>query len=400
LDFCQVIAGGYSTTIMADLGAEVVKVEPPGTGDTMRLVGPRIKGESSFFLHKSRNKKSICIDLKKQEGIELIKKLIPHFDAVTENFTPGVMKKLGLGYDEVREIKEDIIYLSVSGYGQNNDYSDRLAYDIMVQAETGLTSLNGLPEQGRPLRSPLSVADYAAATYGALGLASALYHHDRTGKGQYIDVAMYDSLISFMDNTFLICDAFRDDIEKGADQEQLGLLNTGNRHPDAAPHGIYKTLDGYIAHTQLSNAMWHALLKIIGKKELISDQSYNTLKGRIKHWKKIDMMIEQWTKEHTSDEVVKIFKENKLPVGKIRTVYETFNNAHNEKRGVFTEIEHPVSGKRKVTSIPVKFSETPARVNDPSPSLGEHNYDVFSDILGYTKEQIDKLVEKGILHNK
>ncbi|MBI4645786.1 MAG: CoA transferase [Bacteroidia bacterium] len=199
--------------------------------------------------------------------MELIKKLLPHFDVVTENFKPGIMNKLGLGYNEVIKIKKNIIYSSVSGYGHNNKNSSKPAYDIIVQAESGLSSLNGTRD---PLRSPLSVADYISGTYSALAITAALYHLKNTGKGQYIDVAMYDSLMSLMDNTFLICGANQENIRNGADLTELGLKSTANRHPAASPHGIYKTKDGYIAHMSLSNIMWHKLLKIIGKEELIN----------------------------------------------------------------------------------------------------------------------------------
>ena len=173
LDFCQVIAGSYTTTILGDLGAEVIKVEQPVSGDALRKVGPMINNRSGFFILTNRNKKSISIDLKKPEGLDLIKSMVPHFDVITENFKPGVMRELGLEYEDVKKLKKDIIYLSVSGYGHNNKYSKRPAYDIIIQAETGLASLNGFAEHGIPLRSPLSVSDYTAGTYGALAVSSA-----------------------------------------------------------------------------------------------------------------------------------------------------------------------------------------------------------------------------------
>lgn len=397
LDFCQVIAGSYATTIMADLGAEVVKVEQPETGDTLRRVGPMVNGQSCFFILTNRNKKSISVDLKKQEGIELIKKLIPHFDVITENFKPGVMDALGLSYEEVKKIKKNIIYISVSGYGHNNRYSSRPAYDIIVQAESGLSSLNGL---GEPQRSPLSIADYSSGTYSALAIASALYHLKNTGTGQYIDVAMYDTLISLMDNTFLICGVNQDKIRNGTDLTELGLKSLGNHHPGNSPHGLYRTKDGYIAHMCLSNVMWHKLLKIIGKEELIDEPKYEELDNRKKYWKEIDYFLEEWTSGHTTDEVIKILGENKLPCSKVRSVVEVFNDPHNDERGVFHEIDDPRAGKLKITNTPIKFSGTPAQIKSTAPSLGEHSYEVCMNILGYSKEQVDELIEKNVLYKK
>ncbi len=400
LDFCQVIAGSYTTTILGDLGAEIIKVEQPGSGDSLRNVGPMIKNTSAFFILTNRNKKSISIDLKKTEGIDLVKSMIPYIDVITENFKPGVMSELGLGYEDVKKLKEDIIYLSVSGYGHNNKYSKRPAYDNIIQAETGLASLNGFPEHGIPLRSPLSVSDYTAGTYGALAISSALYHLKNTGKGQYIDIAMYDALISIMDNTFLICDSKKEEISSGVKLEELGLKSTGNRHPDSSPHGFYRTKDGYIAHTSLTNNMWNKVLRIIGKEELLEKKEYQTLNSRKIHWKEINKIMEEWTQLHSTDEVISVFNENRLPCGKIRSIDEVYNDDHNNERGVFAEIEQPHAGKLKITNIPIKFSETPAKINNPSPSLGENTYDIFRDILNLSKEKVDELIEKNVIFIK
>ncbi|MBU0764739.1 MAG: CoA transferase, partial [Bacteroidetes bacterium] len=387
--------GSYATTILADLGAEVVKVEQPETGDTLRQVGPVVNGRSCFFILTNRNKKSICVDLKKQEGIELIKKLIPHFDVITENFKPGIMEKLGLSYNEVKKIKKNIIYSSVSGYGHNNKNSSKPAYDLIVQAESGLASLNGT---GEPLRSPLSVADYTSGTYSALAIASALYHLKNTGNGQYIDVAMYDSLISLMDNTFLICGVNQDNIRNGAGLTELGLKSTGNHHPGNSPHGLYRTKDGHISHVCLSNASWHKLLKIIGKEELINKPEYEKLDSRNKYWREIDNFIEEWTCRHTTDEVIKIFNGNKLPCGKVKSVDEVYNDPHINERGVFHQVDDPVTGKIKITNTPIKFSGTPAQITSTAPSLGEHSYEVCMNLLGYAKEKVDELIERNVLY--
>lgn len=406
LDFTQVISGSYATTIMGDMGAEVVKVEPPVHGDTLRFAGPMYKGESGFFLLNNRNKKSISVNLKVPEGLTLVKELIPHFDVITQNFKPGVMDKLGLGYDEVKKLREDIIYVSVSGYGYNNKYSNRPAYDNIIQSETGLAAQNGMPDIGTPLRCPLSISDYVAGIYSALSMATALYHRKNTGKGQSIDIAMYDALISIMDNSFLMCDLMKDQIaEGGPDKKEenlkkMGLRSSGNRHAGAAPHGFYKTSDGYFAHMSLTKEMWHKLLEIIGRSDLIGNPKYEELDNRKLLWREIDGIVEEWSSKHTTNEVIRIFEENRLPIGKVRTVDEVYEDPHSKERGIFQEVEHTVAGKMRITNIPIKFSETPTQIRKSSPLLGEHNYEIFSGLLKYPKERVDELLEKKILYQE
>lgn len=397
LDFCQVIAGSYATTMLGDMGAEIIKVEQPTTGDTLRNIGPMLNGESGFFQLNNRNKKSICIDLKKAEGIGLVKELIVHCDVITENFKPGVMNNFGLSYDEVKKIKPDIIYASVSGYGHNNDYSTRTAYDLIMQAETGLASLNNFPGDAKPQRSPLSVADYGAGSYCAFAISSALFHKKNTGIGQYIDVAMYDSLISYMDNTFVLCESKKEEIESGQDLESLGLESTGNRHPETSPHGIYKTSDGHVAHLSLTNIMWEKLLKMMGSEQYVNHSDFKTVQNRRTNWREVDKIVESWTSQHTTEQVLKAFNENKLPVGKVKNISEVFNDPHNDKRQVFHQIDHPVAGKVKITNTPIKFSETPAVIHTAAPSLGEHNEEIFKNILGYSQQKIDELIKKKIV---
>lgn len=405
LDFTQVIAGSYATTILGDMGAEVVKIEPPGHGDTLRLAGPMYKGESGFFLLNNRNKKSVSLDLKKPESIELIKKLIPQFDIVTQNFKPGVMEKLGLGYEDLKKVKEDIIYVSISGYGLNNAYSNRPAYDNIIQGHAGLMALNGRSDNHIPMRSPLSISDYTVGIYSALAMASAVYHHEKTGEGQFVDLAMYDSLISIMDNSFLIAHLNHQEIERLSDDreeflEKIGILRSGNRHPGAAPHGVYKTQDGHIAHMSLTNRMWHALLEIIGREDLIGDPYYEVLDNRKADWKQIDEMIERWSETKTSEEVLRIFQEHKLPCEKIRNVHEVITDPQSDERGIFAEVEHKTAGRIKITNVPIKFSRTPTKIHSPSPLLGEHNREILGGMLGFSDETIDSLVREGVVFEK
>lgn len=408
LDFTQVISGSYATTIMGDLGAEILKVEPPVSGDTLRFAGPMYRGESGFFLLNNRNKKSISINLKAKEGIAIIKDLIPHCDVLTQNFTPGVMDKFGLGYEDARKLRTDLIYVCVSGYGYHNRYSQRPAYDNIIQSEAGLAAQNGLPDHGTPLRSPLSISDYAAGMYSAMAMACALYHRRATGEGQFVDIAMYDSLISMMDNSFLICDLMGDELrkhptdslEKTEVLQRLGLRSSGNRHPGAAPHGFYRTRDGYIAHMSLTNKMWHKLLTIIGREDLIGNPKYEKLDSRKALWREIDEMVERWSSTVTTEEALQTLQKNELPCGKVRTVDEVYVDAHSRERQIFHEVEHSRAGKMRITNVPIKFSKTPTCIERGSPLLGEHNEEILGGLLGYSKEKIHSLTENKILYTE
>ncbi|OFX43656.1 MAG: hypothetical protein A2046_16015 [Bacteroidetes bacterium GWA2_30_7] len=395
LDFCQVIAGSYATTLLADLGAEIIKVEPPEVGDTLRNTGPKINGVSTFFIQVNRNKKSLCIDLKSPKGLEIIKKLIPHVDVISENFKPGVMEKFGLSYEDVKKLKENIIYVSVSGYGHNNKNSHKPAYDIMIQAESGLASLNGFPENNMPLRSPLSVVDYISATNAAFAISSALYHLKATGIGQFVDIAMYDSIISIMDNSFLIYESIKNKSE--IDLIKEGIKSTGNHHPGTSPHGCYKTSDGYIAHTSLTNEMWSKILKIIEREDLLNNEKFNSPDKRKQSWQEVDKILEEWSSKNSTDEVIKAFYSERLPCGKVRNIDEVFNDSHNSEREIFKEINHPIAGRLKITNTPMKFNETPVQIKTNAPSLGEHTKEIMNKYLNLSDSELNTLFAYKVL---
>lgn len=366
LDFTQAVSGPFCTSLFSDLGADVVKVESPGHGDMLRLTAPKRNGVSSFFVALNRNKRSLELDLKTAEGRETIRRLLPHFDVIVENFRPGVMASLELDYESVKCIAPRIIYASISGYGQNNSSSRRAAYDLIMQCETGLVSTNGFPDSGTPARVPLSVSDYVAGLYCAFGIAGALVHRMKTGEGQCIDVAMYDSLISIMDNTFML-----------RQMEGTVLSHMGNRHPATSPHGIYRTADGFVSHISLTQKMWETLLNIMGRPELGADPRFATINARILHWREVDQLIEDWTSSRPSAEVVETFNRHGLPCGLCRTIETAMENPHNTERGVFTKVDDPLAGEVLVPSLPIRFSRTPAETPRPSPRLGEHTEDVL-----------------------
>jgi crotonobetainyl-CoA:carnitine CoA-transferase CaiB-like acyl-CoA transferase len=401
LDLSRVIAGPYCTALLADLGADVVKVESVDHGDPMRASGPTSRGESCFFVVHNRSKRSLALDLKHPEGLRVMRELCPHFDVVVENFRPGVMRALGLDYEAVRALRRDVVYLSISGYGQGNARSGLPAYDNIIQCEAGLAWLNGPPGSGAPQRSPLSISDYAAALYGAFAVSSALFHRGRTGEGQYIDVAMFDTLVSVMDAAFLIADMHRGEIDSATDHtaslEALGLMSLGNRHPGASPHGFFRTTDGHVAHMSLTDAMWRDLLGVLGRDDLVGDARYATLEARKSRWREVDAVIEAWTSTRSTDEVIGVLQARGLPCGRARTVDQVAADPHMAERGVFTPVDHPVAGRVQVPSVPIKFSGAPAAITRPSPLLGEDSSDVLKEILGYSDDDVQRLAAKGVL---
>ncbi len=395
LDFGQIVAGGHLSAMLADLGANVVKVEAL-TGDPLRTSGPLQFGESSYFSQENRGKKSIALNLKAPEAVEIVKKLLPHFDVVIENFRPGTMAKFGLTYEDCRQINPAIIYLSISGFGQNNSRTMEPAYDIILQAESGLARQTGYDA---PARIPASLADYAAALNGAVALLAALRYRDQSGVGQYIDLAMYDTLLAMTDNSFSIWQkmaAAGASANDEAAQKAAGLISCGSSHPGTAPHGFYPTSDGYIAHMSLSEKMWQDLCGLIERPDLAADSTLdNPSKRRAAH-ERIDRAISEWTSRQTTARVIEMFRAARLPVAKVRTIAEAAGDKHNEERGIFCKLKQG-DGTVKVPDFPAKLSETPAAPGAKAPALGEHTDEILAQYLALTPAEIKSLKERKII---
>ncbi|MBL4954344.1 CoA transferase [Neobacillus sp. YIM B02564] len=366
LDFTRVLAGPYCTMLLADMGAEVIKIEKPGTGDDTRGFGPYQNNESGYFMFLNRGKKSIELNLKSNESIELLKELIKEADVVIENFRPGVMKKLGLDYENLKQLNPGIIYASISGFGQYGPYSARPAYDLVAQAMGGLASITGHPQQP-PTRVGSSLGDMSAALYTAYGIMVALFHRQRTGEGQCIDVAMVDSIFSLLESNVM-----RYTIE-GIVPERIG-----SRHPISSPFDIFKAQDGYIVIAVANDSLFKRLCSIMGRPELEQDERFCKDALRTKHVDELKLIIEDWLRAYTVEEAVEMMNNGGVPSSPILNIQEICEDDHIAVREMLVELEHPIAGKTKILGNPVKFSKTPAIINKPSPSLGEHTDEILS----------------------
>lgn len=385
LDFTRVLAGPYCTMLLADMGAEVIKVEKPGTGDDTRGFGPFQNGESGYFMYLNRGKKSIALDLKKPKSIEIIKQLVKETDVIIENFRPGVMKKLGLDYETLREINPKLIYASISGFGQYGPYSQRPAYDIVAQAMGGLASITGYPDTP-PTRSGASLGDMGAALYAAFGIMVALYHRERTGKGQFLDIAMLDSIYALLESNVM-----RYTVE-GIVPERIG-----SRHPISSPFDIYKAKDGYIVIAVANDALFAKLCKVMGQPELAEHEKFKIDPLRTENESQLKEIIESWLRELTVEEAVELINNEGVPCSPILNIKEITESEHIKIRSMIVEVEHEKGGKFVIPGNPVKLSQTPPMIEGAAPNLGEHTVEILRNVLNMDEAQLKNLKEQGVI---
>ena len=376
LDFTRVIAGTFCTMYLADLGAEVFKVELPKTGEVMRVQPPVKNGESGFFITLNRGKKSVSLDLKSEKAKEIIYKMVEKVDVVVENFKPGVMEKLGFGYEKFSKLNPSIIYGSISGYGQTGPLSDLPSYDLCIQAMCGLMSMNGYPDKP-PLRIGNSITDYMSGVLMVIAILGALrYRDNHNNEGQYIDISMYDAGMTMLENS-----VSRYDLTG----EIGGLI--GSHHPSAAPHNVYKTADGFVTIIVIEDNSWKKLAHIIGKPELGNDPEYSTIVQRLSRVEKVDEIVESWSKTKTSAEIMAIFKEERLACGTVHNVKEVSEAEHSNARGMLVQLNQPQMGTVKIPGCPINFSKTPIELSTPAPLVGEHTKEVLTKFLGFSDEE-------------
>lgn len=386
LDFTRVIAGTFCTMYLADLGAEVFKVELPKTGEVMRVQPPVKNGESGFFITLNRGKKSVSLDLKSEKAKEIIYKMVEKVDVVVENFKPGVMEKLGFGYEKFSKLNPSIIYGSISGYGQTGPLSDLPSYDLCIQAMCGLMSMNGYPDKP-PLRIGNSITDYMSGVLMVIAILGALrYRDNHNNEGQYIDISMYDAGMTMLENS-----VSRYDLTG----EIGGLI--GSHHPSAAPHNVYKTADGFVTIIVIEDNSWKKLAHIIGKPELGNDPEYSTIVQRLSRVEKVDEIVESWSKTKTSAEIMAIFKEERLACGTVHNVKEVSEAEHSNARGMLVQLNQPQMGTVKIPGCPINFSKTPIELSTPAPLVGEHTKEVLTKFLGFSDEEYLELKNSKVV---
>lgn len=387
LDLSWILAGPYATMILSDLGAEVIKVERPGSGDLARGNGPFINGESSYFMSLNRGKQSLALDLQTEQGKEVFLKLVKKSDAVVENFLPGTMKRLGLDYATVKKHNPAIIYASVSGFGQTGPYAQTRALDITIQAMGGMMSLTGEPD-GPPLRPGASLGDITAGLFTVIGILSALHERQKSGKGQFIDISMLDCQLAILEN------AFARYFATGKIPQRLGT-----RHPVFTPFQTFKTKDGYIAIALVGGTrnQWPLFCAAIGRLELIDDERYQTGEARTEHYAELEPVLNKAIKKKTTARWLKEFSELGIACGPINNIAQVASHPQVKAREMITEVPHPRLGKVKLVNSPIKLSRTPAAVKKAPPDLGQDTRELLTELLNMRKSDIKKLKESGAI---
>jgi crotonobetainyl-CoA:carnitine CoA-transferase CaiB-like acyl-CoA transferase len=385
LDASQIMAGPYCTMVLADLGAEVTKIEKIQGGDDSRQMGPFVNGESTCFYQINRNKKSIALDLKSEEGKEVFYELIKEADVFVENFRPGVTKSLGIDFERVKELNGGIIYCSISGYGQTGPYSHKGGFDLVAQGLTGLMSMTGEPG-GRPLKSGIAVYDIGAGITAVYTILAAYIHKLKTGKGQMVDISLAETGLPWF--TWEAAAYF---------SNQTIPQPTGHRHRVSAPYQAIKAKDSYMMIGCANQRTWEKLCHhVLGKPEWVTDERYLTNSLRHEHVEELEHEIEEITMQKDSSYWIEKCEQAGVPAGPINNFGEALNNEHYLARDMIKELEHPVIGKMKVIGSPTKFSETEVEIHTPAPLLGQHSETVLQK-LGYSSEKIQRLIEQGVV---
>ena len=379
LDFTRVLAGPAASLALADLGAEVIKIEPPGSGDETRTFPPMRDGESHYYLSVNRGKKSVVIDLKSAEGLQLAKDLAAKCDVVLENYRPGVMDRLGLGYETLSAINPGLIYCAISGYGQTGPLAANPSFDIVLQAMSGALAMNGEPG-GLPTKLGIPLGDLVGGINGPIGIVSALYERTRTGKGRFIDVSLMDGLIGMLG--YIAQLAFF----TGEDPQRQG-----SQHPNLVPYGIFPAKDeGSIVIACLTPSFWGKICTSIERPELAADPRYDTLEKRRDARGEVNEIVSEFTRRHTVDELVAIFTKHEVPHAPILGVLEALSQPQAAHREMVVEVEHKALGSIPIVNRPIRFDEAQPKPAAP-PVLGQDTDAVLREVLGLGDRQIAEL---------
>jgi crotonobetainyl-CoA:carnitine CoA-transferase CaiB-like acyl-CoA transferase len=387
LDFSHALAGPYCTLLLADYGAEVYKLESR-SGDMGRGWGPPFAGgESSFFLGLNRGKRGISIDLKQKEGLELCLRLIDRMDVLIENFRPGAMDRLGLGYEAVRQRNPRLVYCSISGYGQNGPSRDEAAMDLVVQGSSGLLSVTGTAD-GESVRCGYGVTDVTAGLFAVIGILLALRARERTGRGQYVDVSMLDNMISTMTSNYSSY------LGSGIVPQPMGTA-----FPTVVPYRVFHALDRAIAIAVGSERLWSAFCRAIGRPELEKDPDYDTNAARIRNRAVLEPLLDDIFRERPAAEWIERLQAAGVPASPVRNFEDVVQHPQSEARAMFPTLDHPTAGPHRVTGTPVKLSETPGSVGRPAPLLGQHSIAALQELLGIDEAALGALAARGVIYD-
>jgi crotonobetainyl-CoA:carnitine CoA-transferase CaiB-like acyl-CoA transferase len=387
LDLGTMVAGPVACTLFADFGAEVIKVEVPKRGDTVRDLGPFVEDRCLYWSVEARNKKSVTLDLRQPEGKALLFRLVAEADAVVENFRPGTLEKWGIGFDEMKKHNPGLILLRVSGFGQTGPYKDRAGYDRIGLAFGGLMAITGFPDRP-PVRIGTSTADYQTAILGAFSLMMAIYHRDiRGGEGQEIDLSMYESVIRFTE--VLV-----------PEYDRLGVVRgrRGNKHFAAAPGEHFQTSDGrYLILTISADAGFHRLCKVMGRDDWAADPRFSTHPKRWEHVDELNAALAEWIRSQPVDQLCRTLDEGKLAYSFIYSIDDIMKDPHYAARESIATVNEPGIGPVKMAGVFPRFSAVPNKAIEAAPDLGQHNQEIYGDLLGLTPERMAELSQAGVL---
>lgn len=384
IDMGQMVAAPFCTSIMADMGADVIKVESP-TGDISRNALPKKDGVSTYFINFNRSKRGITLNLKTEAGKEALRRLIREADVLVENFRPGVMSRLGFSYEEVSKLNPRLIFASISGYGQLGAYADRACFDPIAQAISGMMSVTG-STGGEFVRCGASIADVLAGQNALIGILAALRYREQTGQGQYIDVALTDSCIVALGSMNQI-------------YFTNGTIPTprGNTFEATAPGNTYPTKDGMVAISAGHAREWPKLARVLGKEDWIEDPEFATVDARVKNRLKLDKLISAETSRLTNEELLEMLLAAGLPAAPILNVAQVAGDTHfRDARQMYADVEHPQIGQVRITNQGIKMTRTNPHIRGCAPTLGQHTQQVLSD-LGYSREQLEAMRAEGVI---
>ena len=385
LDLSRALAGPYCTMMLADMGAEVIKLEMPGRGDDSRSWGPPfVEGESAYFMSVNRNKKSLTLNMKSERSTEIVHKLIKQSDVLVENFRPGAMERLDLGYQRVKEMNSRIIYASISGFGQDGPYRMLPGFDQVLQGMGGLMSITGEPG-GPPIKVGVAIADISGGMFAAYGIVVALYNREKTGKGQMIDVSLLDSQVAWL--TYR-AGAY---LTSGEIPQPVG-----SGHPVIVPYQAFKAQDVYVNIAVGNDQLWERFCKAVGLEKVMEDPKFASNAKRVENREEIVKIISNLVATKKGEEWLKILTDAGIPCGPIYTVDKIFADQQVLHRQMLKELDHPKAGKVKVTGIPVKLSDTPGEVKTAPPLLGQHTHEILAE-LGYSNQDVEKLHQEKVI---
>jgi|BEDMetMinimDraft_2_1075160.scaffolds.fasta_scaffold01456_3 crotonobetainyl-CoA:carnitine CoA-transferase CaiB-like acyl-CoA transferase len=386
LDLTQIMAGPFSTLLLADLGAEVIKIERPQGGDDARHQGFRVGDDDSLsFIAMNRNKLGLAVDIRRPEGQAIMRRLIATADVLVENFRPGTLDRLGLGYEDARRIRPDIIYCSVSGFGQTGPWKDRGGFDLVAQAMGGIISVTGTPQH--PAKSGVPLSDLNAGLFASHAILAALFHRARTGEGQRLDTSLLEGAIAY---TFWESNEYW-----ATGKPPQGL---GTAHRNSAPYQTFPTQDGSIAIGAANQRNWERLAEAIGRPELLEDPRFVTNAGRLQHRAELAETLTETFRRRTTAEWMKVLEEAGVPAGPVLDIGQMYAHPQVRARQMEYLVEHPTAGTVHQIGPAVKYSRTPARIRRPAPLLGQHTFAILKE-LGYSDEECAALEAAGVVRD-